>query len=249
MPRSKASRQDDSKVEEIIQEGCQILSLQAKPQYANVAQQLFEKHSIPVSRYRLRNCFLGKTESRRASHEAQQLLSSEQEKVLVDWIEYLSSTGHPLSKRTIRKKAQDLCGKKPSRNWIPLFLRRNPSIKLGKPSGLDPKRAQAFNRTVVSHHFDLLKEVIEKNGIPWENMYNMDEKGCQRGGGRKASSRKYFVPRTKRPKYKKRSANLELVTIIECVNADGESIAPGFVFQAKSNSFCPEWFEVQPDIW
>jgi len=194
LPRSKTSHHDDSKIEEIIQEGCRVLALQAKPQYADVARQLFEKHSILVSRYRLRNRFLGKTESRQASHETQQLLSFEQENVLVDWIKYLSSTGHPLSKRTIRKKAQDLCGKKPSQNWIPLFLKRNPSIKLGKPSGLDPKRAQAFNHTVVSHHFNLLKEIIEKNGIPWENVYNMDEKGCQRGGGRKASSQKYFVP-------------------------------------------------------
>jgi hypothetical protein len=48
-------------------------------------------------------------------------------------------------------------------------------------------------------------------------------------------------------KYKMQSGNLELVTIIECVSADGESIAPSFVFQSKE--FCPEWFEVQSDIW
>ncbi|KAI0255363.1 hypothetical protein BJV78DRAFT_1119834, partial [Lactifluus subvellereus] len=59
--------------------------------------------------------------------------------------------------------------------------------------GLDPKRAQPFNRTVVGHHFHLLKEVIEKNRVPWESVYNVDEKGCQRGGGRKASQRKNVV--------------------------------------------------------
>ncbi|KIM43929.1 hypothetical protein M413DRAFT_68349, partial [Hebeloma cylindrosporum] len=74
----------------------------------------------------------------------------------------------------------------------------------------------------------------------------MDEKGCQRGGGRKASSRKYFVPRARRPKYKQRSANLELVTIIECVCADGTNLKPGFVFQGKE--FSPEWFDVDDDI-
>jgi hypothetical protein len=160
LPHSKVCSQDDSKIEEIIWEGCQILGLQAKPNYADVARQLSEKYSIAVPYFRLRNCFLGKTKSRRASHETQQLLGSEQEKVLVDWIEYLSSTSHPLSKCTIRKKAQDISGTKPSQNWIPLFLQRNPSIKLGKPSGLDPKQAQAFNCTMVGHHFDLLKEVI-----------------------------------------------------------------------------------------
>ena len=200
LPRSKVCSQDESKIEEIIQEGCQILGLQAKPNFSDVVRQLSEKHSISVPYFRLRDRFLGKTKSQQASHETQQLLSSEQEKVLVDSVEYLSSTGHPLSNCTIRKKAQDLSGKKPSWNWIPLFLK---CVKLGKPSGLDPKRAQAFNCTVVGHHFDLLKEVIEKNWIPWENVYNMDEKGCQRGGGRKGSQQKYFVPRAKRPKYKK----------------------------------------------
>jgi hypothetical protein len=48
------------------------------------------------------------------AHEHQQLLSAKQEKVLVDWIEYLSLTGNSVSKRTICKKAEDLCGKKPS---------------------------------------------------------------------------------------------------------------------------------------
>ena len=181
------------------------------------------------------------------AHHNQQLLSLEKEKVLVDWINHLSSTGHPLSKWTIRKKAEDLCGKKPSRNWIPLCLHWHATVKLGKPSALDPKCGQAFNPTVVSHHFDLLEKVIEDNEIPWENIYNMDEKGCQRGGGRKASARKYFMPRTRQPKYKMWSGNLELVTIIECVSADGNNIAPGFVFHGKE--FCSEWFEVQSDIW
>jgi hypothetical protein len=184
LPRSKVHSQDDSKLEEIIQEGCQVLGSQVKPNYTDVVRQLSEKHSIPVSYFQLHNHFLGKTKFQQASHETQQLLSSKQEKVLVDWIEYLSSTGHLLS---IHKKAQDLCSKKPSQNWILLFLKCNPSIKLGKPSRLNPKWAQAFNFTVVGHHFDLLKDVTEKNGIPWENVYNMDEKGCQRGGGRKAS--------------------------------------------------------------
>ena len=136
LPHSKVHSKDDTQIKEIIQESCQILGSQVKPNYANVVRQLSEKHAIPVPYFQLHNRFLGKTKSWQASHETQQLLSSEQEKVLVDWIEYLSSTGHPLSKCTIRKKAQDLCGKKPSRNWIPLFLKRHSGIKLGKPSGL-----------------------------------------------------------------------------------------------------------------
>jgi len=57
---------------------------------------------------------------------------------------------------------------------------------------------------------------------------------------------KYFIPRERRPQYKIRSPNLELVTIIECVCADGESLPPGFIFAGKE--FHPEWFEVDPEI-
>ncbi|PCH38501.1 hypothetical protein WOLCODRAFT_31715, partial [Wolfiporia cocos MD-104 SS10] len=43
-------------------------------------------------------------------------------------------------------------------------------------------------------------------------------------------------------KYKIHSPNLEHVTIIECVCADGESLKPGFVFSGKR--FHKEWFEI-----
>ncbi|KJA15782.1 hypothetical protein HYPSUDRAFT_71833 [Hypholoma sublateritium FD-334 SS-4] len=159
----------------------------------------------------------------------------------------LEETANPLSKQSIRRKACAICGKTPSHTWTRSFLSRWPCITLGKPSGLDPKRAIAFNRPVVHHHFELFNGIIKKYGIPYENIYNMDEKGCQRGGGRKSSSRKYFVPRIRRPKYRARSANLELVTIIECVCADGTALLPGFVF--SGTQFLPEWFQdVDDDI-
>ena len=94
---------------------------------------------------------------------------------------------------------------------------RNPSVVLTKPSGLDPKRAKAFNRPVVERYLDELLRLVEKHGIPIENIYNMDEKGCQRGGGKKGTSRKYFYSRRARAKYKHRSGNLELVTIVEAI--------------------------------
>ena len=176
MPRKATSSHN---IEDIIQEGCRILAGQEQPQYTDVCQQLEARHSTIVPYYTLRNRFLGKSLPPRKAHVQQQLLSPEAEKVLVDWIIFLSDTAHPLNKRTIRKKAKALCGKKPSAGWFYWFLKRWPEIQLGRPSGLDPKRGQAFNRSVVGHHFDLLLQIIQKYDIPVENMYNMDEKGCQ----------------------------------------------------------------------
>jgi hypothetical protein len=81
--------------------------------------------------------------------------------------------------------AHALCGCFPSRTWVYRFLSRHREIKLSKPAGLDPKRAKAFNFAAINHHFELLGNFLRECGIPWENIYNMDEVGAQRGGGRK----------------------------------------------------------------
>ena len=182
-----------------------------------------------------------------AAHEHQQVLSAQQEQVLVEWIKHLDAAGNPISKRTIAQKCFVLSGHIPGRNWIYRFLRRNPSIKLGRPSGLDPKRAQCFNRATVTLHFDMLKKIINMRGIPWENIYNMDEKGCQRGGGRGHSRLKYLMSHSQRVHYKFKSDNFELVTIIECICADGTNLLPVFVFAGKEQS--PSWWSIDPQIW
>jgi hypothetical protein len=153
-----------------------------------------------------------------------------------------------MCKKTIRARAQHLhpLHKKPSRNWVYSFLKRHPSVGFSTSSGLDPKRAKAFNEPVVGRFFDKLAELVEKHDIPIENVYNMDEKGVQRGGGKKASRRKYLYSRKQKAKYKHRSANLELITIIEAVCADGTKLKPGFVFSGTAR--CPEWFDYDDDI-
>lgn len=133
----------------------------------------------------------------------------------------------------------------PHRNWVHCFLERHPELTVGKPSGLDPKRAQSFNEESVRHHFEELKEKLTMLGIPIENIYNMDEKGCQRGGGRRAHLQKYFMSATRRSQYQVRSDNLELITIIECVCADGSNLQPGFIFPGV-NPF-REWFHEDND--
>jgi hypothetical protein len=115
------------------------------------------------------------------------------------------------------------------------FLKRHPKIKFGKPAGLDPKHASAFNEPVVKEFLELNQHLQKTYKVKPKNLYNMDEKGCQRGGGRKNSGQKYLIPSSQQPAYKLRSGNLELITIIECILADGSSLQPGFVFPGKGN--------------
>ena len=243
-PRKASCWQDD---ERYLEMGCQLLKEQAVKQsrinYLQACRDVFTNTGITISYDKLRRRYLGQSRPSRKAHESQQLLSQAQEKILIEWVIYRSDTAHPINKHTLRRMAQDVCGKMPCERWVEAFLKRNPEVRLGKPSGLDPSRAWAFNKPVVSRHFELLAAIITKDDVPVENIYNMDEKGCQLGGGRKANMHKYLVPRNRRPRYKKRSGNLDLITIIECVGADGDSLRPGFVFSGKE--FSAEWFDTQ----
>jgi hypothetical protein len=153
--------------------------------------------------------------------------------------------GQPISKQSLRIKVSELSavlqektkktGKRqiPGVNWVYAFLGRHPDVNLKRPTGIDPLRAQNFNPTVVKHHFELLGDLLKTWDIPWDNVYNMDEKGIQLGGGRRLDGTKYFYAQQQDIRVKIQSANLELVTIIECISANGSILKPGFVFSGK----------------
>jgi hypothetical protein len=189
----------------------------------------------------------GKSKSHCVAHMTQQLLNLNQEIVLENWIKWFGVTGIPLSKRTIAPKVQALCGQKPSRRWIHRFLGRHPECTLGRPSGLDPKQARAFNFTTVNKHFEQLQDVFDGKRIPLRNLHNFDEIGVQLGGGRKGTGELYFFATRDKNHYKIKSDDLELVTILESICADGTApIKPCFVFSGVH--FCEEWFKVDKDI-
>jgi hypothetical protein len=129
-------------------------------------------------------------------HESQQFLSHVQECVILEWVKQLSDESEPITKRGLHRTIQQLTGGcvKPGKNWIKRFVEQHPTIKLAKPCGLDLKHAKCFNWTTVQNYFTILEKVLNELEIPWENVWNMEEKCCQRGGGWKRSVEKYFIP-------------------------------------------------------
>ena len=126
----------------------------------------------------------------------------------------------------------DLSGKSPSKNWVKWFLQCNEDhIQFSHTSALNPKHTKSFNYPVVKDYFEKLGEVIRKYNIPIENIYNMDEKGCQLGGSRKQGHHKYLFGKNSHLCYQTKDANLKLVMIVECVCADGAVLKLYIIFK------------------
>jgi transposase len=244
-PRKQAQFQAERKLlatnrEERIQKAIQSLKDNTFKKVSQAARH------FGVSRYTVRHRIDGTHGPASKGQAKNRLLTEAQEEALCEWALYMAEIGEPMSKQALRAKVAELSkilqekttqtGKRhlPSKKWVYAFLDRNPQLAMRRPTGLDAVRARNFNPSVVSRHFHLLGEFLKKYDIPPENMYNMDEKGIQLGGGRKLDGTRYIFSQDQRNRVKTQGASLELVTTIECVAADGSNLKPCFVFTGKN---------------
>jgi hypothetical protein len=68
----------------------------------------------------------------------------------------------------------------------------------------------------------------------------MDEKGIQLGGGQKGNQTKFIILCDSCEFHKTSSSDLELVTMVGCVSAEGDLMPPGIIFEAEQ--FNRAWF-------
>jgi len=79
------------------------------------------------------------------------------------------------------------------------------------------------------------------HNVPWRLLLNTDEKGLQ-SGSRKVDQKKCLVPSEAPNTIKLQSNNLQLVTVIECVTAEGVAFDPAFVFPGEGHFNA--WYDV-----
>ena len=115
----------------------------------------------------------------------------------MDWCHHNSDSATPLHPRTLRGRVLEMVGTYPGKNWVRRFISRHPDILVAKPRGLDPKRAQNFNKATIMEYFDMRAALNQKHdGIPPEHNWNVDEKGCQMGGGRNGDNSKFIFSKS-----------------------------------------------------
>lgn len=142
---------------------------------------------------------------------------------------------------SVGRAATEISGKPVGEIWPKRFRKRHPDLKMKKATGLEKARAKALNQFAVDEFFDMLTDVIQEYNITPGNIYNMDEKGIQLGIGARITA---MIDRDQKAVYSIEDGNRELVTVIECICADGSAIHPSVIFQGQRRN--SEWGRNNP---
>ena len=174
--------------------------------------------------------------SRAIARETQQLLSNQQEQMLVQWILDLEAQGHPPSFTQIRDLVVIIRGTYTEhlsigQNWISRFIRRHPEIhsKVGKKiHGLRLQSTTPESLTLWFKHFNAIREQYH---VSWDNVYNMDETGIALG----VCSNQVVVGKTTTTSSNKATPeNREWVSIIETISVIGRRLHCLIIFKGKT---------------
>src|ERR1700720_298569 len=181
----------------------------------------------------------GKT--RREAHIDEQLLTEAQEEILAKWIKIQGQRGVPMTYASVAQAAAEILGKPVGESWPKRFQKRHPDLKMKKTIGLEKARTKALNQFAVDGFFDMLTNIIEEYKITPGNIYNMDEKGIQLGIGARIT---VMIDRDQKAVYSIEDGNRELITVIECICADGSILHPSVIFQGQRRN--SEWGRNNP---
>ena len=131
------------------------LALQESPNYTATAKKFNINRSTLSRRHR------GITVSVKESKQTTSILSNQQEKELIRYINKLTERDIPSLNAMIRVFAYNISGKQPGKNWSYEFVRRHSDILQSKfLQGADLERKKADNAYQYQLYFDLVSAFI-----------------------------------------------------------------------------------------
>ena len=175
------------------------------------------------------------------AHENQCCLTSSQEDVLSNWLCSRARRAIPVTPRGLLEIVSCLVGESVGASWTTRYLNRHPELRTRYTQSLEKCRADNVNPTTIAGFFDVFAFVVKEFNIQPHCLYNMDEKGVQLGIGKKMVA---IVDQSQKTVYQVEDGNREMVTVIECVCADGTAIHPNVIFQGKRRLL--EWGRNNP---
>jgi hypothetical protein len=110
------------------------------------------------------------------------------------------------------------------KRWAHNFVKRQPELKTRLFRKYDYQRAKCEDLTIIRGWFRLVQNTIAKYGIRSDDIWNFDETGFMMGvimaGMVVTGSERQGRPKSVQP------GNREWITVIQAINAEGQSIAP-----------------------
>ena len=127
------------------------LALQEAPNYGATAKKYGCDRSTLSRRHR------GVTGSKTDARSSKSLLSIQQQKTLVDYINKLTARGLPPTQSMVANFAQDICHKPPGKSWVTRFIRSHQDqLSSGYLTGQDLSRKKADNTHQYRLYFELV---------------------------------------------------------------------------------------------
>jgi hypothetical protein len=110
------------------------------------------------------------------------------------------------------------------KRWAHNFVKRQPELKTRLFRKYDYQRAKCEDPIIIRDWFRLVQNTIAKYGIRSDDIWNFDETGFMMGiimaGMVVTGSERHGRPKSVQP------GNREWITVIQAINAEGQSIAP-----------------------
>ena len=172
------------------------------------------------------------------SREPQQILTIPEENALAECITRLAILGHPLKHPFIRELAEEIRSSRApfssqhsiGNSWVQRFIHRHPEFETACSQTIEAARIREVTNKGLHWWFDELQKTIKEKNIRVEDLYNMDETGFAIG----VVERSYVVVnKESKKRYQAQPGRQEWASVVECVCANGESIAPFIILKGE----------------
>ena len=116
------------------------------------------------------------------------------------------------------------------KSWITRLLKRHPSMRTGRSRPSELSRLTSSTLKMVDEILKAFRAIREKYEITDADTWNMDGKGFQKG---QISKTRVVFDKTDGPPASAATGTTSWVSIIECVNAEGDAITPFVIHLGK----------------
>lgn len=117
-------------------------------------------------------------------------------------------------------------------HWFDRFMSRHPDFRMAFVQYQERGRKAAADPEVQQHFFRMLANLIRRQGIKEEDIWNCDEKGITMG---RNGARDMAIVRVGHRGYAITEGSREFCSVLETVNATGRVLPPFIVWQGKTH--------------